>query len=66
MLLIQAFEHTLHDGLTEEGGLGRYLEQAAVFIYCRHFFFIEKDDLPLAAHEGSLLLLKEVRIDCRD
>jgi len=41
MILIQAFEHTLHDGLTEESGLRRYLEQAAVLIYCRHFFFIE-------------------------
>lgn len=65
MLLVQAFEHALHDGLTKESRLGRHLEQAAVLIYCRHFFFVKQDYLPLIAHKGSLLLFEKVRINCR-
>ena len=65
MVLVQAGEDPLHNGLSVQCRLRRNLELAAILIYGCQFFFVEVYDLPVGTAQRSPLLVQEVRRDCR-
>lgn len=64
MVLIQACEDTLHDGLAIECGLGRYLELAAILVYGSKLLLVEIYDLTVGAFERLPLTVEKVRGYC--
>jgi len=65
MILFQFGKHPFHKGLAEKTGTVLHLETAAVLVYCCHFLVIQTDNLPVSPQQGSLLLLKVLRVHNR-
>lgn len=64
MIIIQFLKYLFHDSFTEKDSLCSDTELIAILLNRCHLTIIQVDDLPMAAHQRFLLLLKVLRIYC--